>query len=218
MRYVILMLVITVPAIALAKPIRPRDTPKPAGILVLDNCDAEYQGKDAYRDNLTLVDAAGKQTFRVSGFNNCESTGCSRMIAADPARQCVWVIENVADRIRRFDLSGKETLAINGVHGSAIAVDPETGNLSALISEGRVDIGKTLVFDNKGKVITAHDTFGWDIVYDKKAKAFWIAAKNLTKVSAATGEVVLGANHDLVRVEYRHRSADWCRMGRGSAT
>jgi len=82
MRFFILMLVLAVPALSFAKPSRPQDMPKPAGILVLDDCDDQYKGKDEYRDNLTFVDPEGKQTFRVSGFNNCQSIGSSRMIAA----------------------------------------------------------------------------------------------------------------------------------------
>ena len=117
----------------------PKESAKPNGILVLDN-----------KDNLTLLDPTGKQTFRVSGFNNCESIGSSRMIAADRARKCIWVIENVAHRIRRFDLAGKETLTIPGVHGSAVAVDPETGHVWALAGEGQIGKGKTVVYDAKG--------------------------------------------------------------------
>src|SRR5437016_1151220 len=107
-------------SIAVAAPV-PKQPLKPTGILVLDNCDDQYQGKQDYNDNLTQLDLSGKLKFRVSGFNNCESIGSSRMVAADPARKCVWVIENVAHRIRRFDLAGKETLTIPGVHGSAVA-------------------------------------------------------------------------------------------------
>jgi hypothetical protein len=87
----------------------PKEVARPTGILVLDDCDAEYQGKKEYKDNLTLFDFTGKQTFRVSGFNNCATIGCSRMIAADPVRKCIWVVESAADRIRRFDLARKET-------------------------------------------------------------------------------------------------------------
>ncbi|HEV3238566.1 MAG TPA: hypothetical protein VGZ25_16385 [Gemmataceae bacterium] len=163
---------------------------KPTGILVLDDCDDQYQGKEEYKDNLTLLDSAGKQTFRVSGFNNCQSIGSSRMIAVDPTRKCIWVIENVAHRIRRFDLAGKETLTIPGVRGSAIAVDPETGNVWALTGKGRIGDGKTVVYDEKGKEVASYEISGWDIAYDRKAKAFWIAEKKLTKLTAAKGEVV----------------------------
>jgi len=172
----------------------PKEPAEPTGILVLDNCDDQYQGKEEYKDNLTLLDPTGKQTFRVSGFNTCESIGSSRMVAADPARKCIWVIENVAHRIRRFDLAGKETLTIPGVHGSAIAVDPETGNVWALAGEGQIGKGKTVVYDDKGKEVASYDISGWDIAYDRKAKVFWIAERKLTKLTAAKGEVVCSAD------------------------
>src|SRR5437763_1410400 len=101
MRYFVLLLVLVIPGLALAKPVK--TLPRMTGILVLDDCDDQYQGKAEYRDNLTLLDSAGNQAFRISGFNNCESIGSSKMVAADPARMCIWVIENVAHRIRRFD-------------------------------------------------------------------------------------------------------------------
>jgi DNA-binding beta-propeller fold protein YncE len=190
MQRFILLLVLVVPTLSFAKPIRPDNMPKQIGILVLDNCDDQFKGKDIYNDNLTMLDSEGKQTFRVSGFNNCESIGSSRMIAADPTRKCIWVIENVAHRVRQFDFTGKETLTITGVHGSAIAVDSETGNVWALAGEGMIHNGKIKVFDNKGKEIASYDIPGWDIVYDGKAKAFWVAGQNLTKITAAKGEVL----------------------------
>jgi hypothetical protein len=167
---------------------------KATGILILDDCDVQYQDKIDYKDNLTLLDSTGEMTFRVSGFNNCESIGSTRMIAADPQRKCVWVIENVAHRIRRFDLAGKETLIIPGVHGSAIAVDPETGNVWALAGGGQIGNGKTVVYDVTGKEVATHDISGWDIAYDRKAKAFWIAEMKLTKISAVKGVVLFSTN------------------------
>jgi hypothetical protein len=183
---------VAVLSLAVAAPL-PEKAEKPTGILVLDDCDDEYEGKEEYKDNLTFFDSAGKQTFRVSGFNNCESIGSSRMIATDPTRKCIWVIENVAHRIRRFDLAGKETLAIPGVNGSAIAIDPETGYVWALASEGQIGKGKTVVYDDKGKEVASFGISGWDIAYDRKAKAFWIAEKKLTKITAAKGDVVFSA-------------------------
>jgi DNA-binding beta-propeller fold protein YncE len=183
----------TQPAVFKTAAPAPIEKPKRTGILVLDNCDEQFQGKVEYEDNLTLLDSAGKQTFRVSGFNNCESIGSSRMIVADPKRDCIWTIENVAHRIRRFDLAGKETLTIEGIHGSAIAVDPETGNLWVLVGE-QIGAGKTDVYDTTGKLVASYDVTGWDIVYDRTAKAFWIAERKLTKISAAKGEVQFSVN------------------------
>ncbi len=178
----LLLSALALPAVALAAPL-PEGAGKAAGVLVLDDCDEQYRGKATYSDNLTLFDATAKQTFRVSGFNNCQSIGSSRMVATDAKRKCVWVIENVAHRIRRFDLAGKETLSIGEVHGSAIAVDAETGNVWALAGKGQIGSGKTVVYDDTGKEVASHDVSGWDIVYDRKAKAFWIAEKKLTKIT-----------------------------------
>jgi DNA-binding beta-propeller fold protein YncE len=195
MRLLLLLSLLAAPALSgVSAAPAPQESAEPAGILVLDDCDDQFRGKEEYRDNLTLLDPTGKQTFRVSGFNNCQSIGSSRMVAADPARKCVWVIENVAHRIRRFDLAGKETLTIPGVHGSAIAVDPETGNVWALAGEGGIGRGRTVVYDDKGKEVASYNLTGWDIAYDRKAKAFWIADRKLTKLTAATGAVVCKAD------------------------
>jgi hypothetical protein len=181
--FLLLLLAVAAASLAPAAP-APKDSGKPAGILVLDDCDEQFKGKAEYHDNLTLIDCAtGKQTFRVSGFNNCQSIGSSRMVAADLGRKCVWVIENVAQRVRRFDLAGKETLTIPGVHGSAIAVDPETGNVWALAGKGQIGDSKIMVYDDKGNQVASYNVSGWDIVYDRKAKAFWVAEKKLTKIS-----------------------------------
>ncbi len=163
---------------------------QPTGILVLDNCDDKFRGKQDYHDNLTMLDPAGRRTFRISGLNNCESIGSSRMIATDRARRCVWVIENVAHRIRRFDLAGNETLTIPGVAGSALAVDPETGNVWALANRGPIERGNLVVFNRKGEQVASLDVSGWDIAYDRLARAFWIAESKLTKINAADGLLV----------------------------
>jgi hypothetical protein len=60
-----------------------QESPIPAGILVLDDCDDKYEGKKEYKDNLTLLDPTGRQLFRVSGFNICESImlhGCRPVV------------------------------------------------------------------------------------------------------------------------------------------
>src|SRR4051812_40096395 len=85
----ILQSVLALPAlsVALATP-APVEPPRPTGILVLDNCDPLFKGKDLYRDNPPLLDPAGRRTFRASGFNNCEAIGSAHAVAADPARGC----------------------------------------------------------------------------------------------------------------------------------
>jgi DNA-binding beta-propeller fold protein YncE len=163
--------------------------PAEGRVLVLDDCDPEFKGKDSYADNLSCISTAGGLVFRVSGFNNCECIGSSHMVAGDPARGCVWALENVAHRIRKFDRAGKELLSLPAVQANALAVDPATGNLWVLTSKGTIDGDKTEVFRADGKHLATHDVSGWDITYDRKGKAFWVAGSRLAKLDARSGAV-----------------------------
>lgn len=160
------------------------------GVFILDDSDPEYEGKDTYSDSLSLIDNSGKVVFRVSGLNGCQSIGSNRLIVNDANRGWVWVLEIVAHRIRKYDRSGTQLLALNDMDASAAAVDPETGNLWVLSSKGIGD-GQTVVFDSNGKRLATHQVNGWDIAYDKKDQAFWIAGPKLSKISVATGVVSL---------------------------
>lgn len=189
-RVLITLTLLTVPGLAVRSAPVPKDTPRKTAILVLDDCDEQYDKKEKYEDNLTLIGADGKQRFRVSGFNNCQSIGSSHMIATDPKRKCIWAIENVAQRIRRFDYEGKVTLVIEGACGSAVAIDPDTGNLWATVSRGGRGKAKTVVFDDQGQELGSYDVSGWDIVYDPKAKAFWVAEAALTKIDPVKKQIL----------------------------
>jgi DNA-binding beta-propeller fold protein YncE len=156
---------------------------KAGGVFVLDNCDPDYQGKAAYADNLSFIDGAGKLVFRVSGFNTCEMIGSNRQIAYDAARGHVWVAECVGQQIRKLDLDGKELLVVKDIKPGVIALDPATGNLWAMRSTGQIDGGDLAVLSPAGKELAIHKVTGWDIAYDPKGKAFWLAGKDLIKVS-----------------------------------
>src|SRR5262245_39007774 len=136
---------------AAAAPVPKDKGPAGSGVLVLDDCDEEYKGKASYGDNLTAIDASGKATFSVSGFNNCEAIGSNHMLAVDAKRGWIWALENVGHRVRKFDRKGKELLAIKDVKGHAIAVDPETGHLWVLTSSGTIYGEQTVVYDAMGK-------------------------------------------------------------------
>lgn len=160
------------------------------GVLVLDNCDPVYKDRDKYEDNLSLITSDGKIAFRLSGLNNCESIGSNHMVASDSKRGAIWSQENVGHSIRKYDRTGKELLVVKDIKASALAVNPETGDLWVLTSKGTIYGEKTVVFDAKGQQIAVHNISGWDIAYDQKSKSFWIAGRNLAKVSIA-GEVLV---------------------------
>lgn len=163
---------------------------KGGGVFVLDNCDPDYSGKAQYADNLSFIDASGKLVFRVSGLNSCETVGCSRQVAYDADRKHVWVIETVGYTVRKFDMEGKELVKIKDVKANAACVDPATGNLWVLKTEGTIYGTSTVVYSPEGKELAKHDFSGLDIAHDAKSKAFWIASKTLLKVDASGKKLV----------------------------
>ncbi|MHB1425280.1 MAG: hypothetical protein ACYC3I_19090 [Gemmataceae bacterium] len=161
-------------------PARPK-----TGVLILDNCDPDFRGKENYEDNMTSITSYGKIGFRVSGLNNAETTGCSHMVAADPKRGWIWVLENVGNRIHKYDRTGKELLVVKDIEALALAVDPDSGALWVLTAKETIYGDKTAVFDAEGRQVATYNVSGYDIAYDPKSKSFWIAGPNLAKVSKA---------------------------------
>src|SRR5262249_5925282 len=116
--------------------------------------------------------------------------GSSHMIAVDNQRGWIWALELVPHRISKFDADGKELLTITDIDASAIAVQPETGNLWVVVSQGTNPGGHTDVFDSQVNRLATYPVSGYDIVFDTKGNAFWIAGPNLAKVDAGTGKVL----------------------------
>jgi DNA-binding beta-propeller fold protein YncE len=163
---------------------------RPGGFLVLDDCDPAYKGKASYEDNLSFFDSSGKLVARVSGLNNCQEIGSPHKIAIDRKREVVWAAENVGHRLLRFDLKGRKLGEVENVHASALAIDPASGNVWVARGTGRIGQGSLDVYDPTGRRLVTHDHHGWDIAYDQKGKAFWLADTNLLKVSLL-GRVVV---------------------------
>ena len=172
---------------AKADPI-PKGGVKFTGILVLDDCDPIFRDKDKYEDNVIAIYSAGKIRFRISGFNTSQTIGGMRKIAVDSTRDTFWVYEDASHRIRGFDFSGKETRLIKDVNCSAIAIDPKTGHLWVVTTPQGFGTGPTVVYDRGGRLIATYDIKGTDIVYDRKYSAFWIAGKELARVSVSAKE------------------------------
>jgi DNA-binding beta-propeller fold protein YncE len=163
---------------------------KAGGVFVLDDCDVEYKGKASYADNLSYIDGSGKLVFRITGLNTCQMIGSNRQIAYDGARGHVWVSECVTGRIRKLDLDGKEVLA-KDLKATAMTLDPETGNLWVVHSGVRGNDGKVVVLDPAGKELAAHSAKGFDLAYDAKGKAVWVAGSELVKISVKDGKELI---------------------------
>lgn len=178
---------------------------KTGGVFVLDDSDPVFRGKAAYDDHLSWIDAKGALRLRVGGLNNAESIGSSRHVAVDTARQAIWVIEHAEYRVRKLSFEGKELLRLRDLRANAIAVDPDTGHLWVATSKGTIYGESTVVFSRDGKELDRLDVPGFDIAYDRKGKAFWVAGKHLFKVSStkrsASGNYVIDSRKDI---------AAWC--------
>src|SRR5207253_6536180 len=94
--------------------------------------------------------------------------------------------------------AGKEQLALADMHANALAVDPASGNLWALRGTGRIDQGSLDVYDPKGEHLASYPHYGWDLSYDRKSRAFWLAEKNLLKLDLE-GKVL-----------FEERITEWC--------
>lgn len=160
-----------------------------SGILILDNADPNFRGQLFYEDSLSCLGVAGREVFRTTGFNNCETIGSNHKIGFDAGRGWIWTVENVDRRLRRFDRQGKQLLAVEDVRASALAIDLATGNAWVLASSGTIMGESTIVFSPDGKRLAEYPFSGFDIAYDSKSKSFWIAATRLLKVSADAGKV-----------------------------
>jgi hypothetical protein len=184
MRFAVSAPLLLATAAAFAAPIPPAPATPRGGFFVLDNCDEEFRGKAVYEDNLSSFDWSGKSQFRLGGFNNAGGIGCNHRVAVDVAAKAVWILEDAPMQVRKLDFTGKELLNLHNVKANSIAVDPNTGNLWVLTSSGTIYGEKTRIYSREGKQLAEHDFSGWDIAYDAKSKAFWIAGKHLYKVSA----------------------------------
>jgi DNA-binding beta-propeller fold protein YncE len=160
-----------------------KPAPPPTGVVVLDDSDPTYEGKESYEDNLSLLDGAAKVQARLSGLNVCETIGSPHRIAVDVARKRIWLAETVGRRLLQYDLKGKELLAIPDRQASALAVNPTNGHVWVCRSKGTIKDGSTDVLDQDGRRLATHDFRGFDIAYDGKSKAFWLVAQQLLKVS-----------------------------------
>jgi DNA-binding beta-propeller fold protein YncE len=160
----------------------PPGKPKSVTILVLDDSDREFQGKEKYEDNLTAYTTAGDLKFRTDGINMAQSIGGSNTIVPDMKREHIWVVESAGNHLLRFDAEGKKVLTVDDVHGYGGALDPETGNVWVTTGKRGFGTGDVVVYNPAGKVVASHGVGGYDIAYDPKGKAFWVAHQQLTKL------------------------------------
>lgn len=170
-------------------PSAPAPALKPSGAVVLDNCDPKYDGKPAYEDNITFLTPDGKLRKRVTGLNVCEEIGSPHRIAIDPARKCLWVAETVSHALLKYSLDGRKVVAVP-LKSNAVAIDPGTGNVWAACRRSGSGRDLTAIYSPEGKLLLTVPVPGYDITYSPRDRAFWVAGKELIKLSLAAKVLV----------------------------
>jgi hypothetical protein len=152
-------------------------------VVVLDDCDPNFLGKvEGHNDGLRLLTADGKETRRIGGLSNCESIARNHGIALDPERGRIYARELVAHRIMATDLAGRVVWRVDSIHASAMAVDPENGDLWCLVDDGTIKAGELVVLDLEGNRRAHHPVRGVDIAYDPHHQAFRVVGEDLVRL------------------------------------
>jgi hypothetical protein len=152
-------------------------------VVVLDDCDPVFQGDVNLRnDGLRLLSADGKELGRVGGLNNCQSIAMNHGIAIDPERVRIYARELVAHQVTATDLAGKVVWRAEQTPASAMAVEPESGDLWCLVDDGAIGTGKLVVLDMRGNRRTSYPVRGTDIAYDAHDRSFWIVGTDIVRV------------------------------------
>ncbi|MDH4203375.1 MAG: hypothetical protein OEV87_10840, partial [Phycisphaerae bacterium] len=167
-----------------AKEISGQKAEKDFCLLLLDDCDPDFKGKDTYEDKLYLLDNEFKIKGSLSGLNICQNVGGNHALAVDEKRKTAWVAESVGDRLFHINLkTGMIIQVLGNIKASSVSIDPKTGNAWVLTSEGTIYGKELVVFNPKGKSIASYDIHGQDIVYSRKDDCFWVVGKTVLKVN-----------------------------------
>jgi DNA-binding beta-propeller fold protein YncE len=168
-----------------AAPPQPR-----TAVVVLDDCDPNYEKGKSHDDGLRLLAADGSEIGRIGGLNNCQSIAMNHGIALDPERNRIYARELVEHRITVVDLAGTVISRISEIRASSLAIDPKTGDLWCLVDNGTIDGGQIIVLDTKGIKRADYQIRGTDIVYNPDDEAFWVVGRDFVRVDRQ-GKVLL---------------------------
>jgi thiol-disulfide isomerase/thioredoxin len=102
-------------------------TNAPPALVVLENTNATPDRTKPHNDPLRLLSEWGQEIWSQGGFSTTQTIGGNHAVAADRARDRVYVCERPADRITAFGLRGQKLWHIDNVHAGSIAVDERTG-------------------------------------------------------------------------------------------
>jgi protocatechuate 3,4-dioxygenase beta subunit len=150
-------------------------------VALLDDCDPAFDGKAQYDDTISILESSGKVRWSKGGLNICQSTGANHALAVCPDGSVV-VCETVGKRLIRYIADGSIAWAKPDVDAAAVAVDPATSRIWALISKGTIYGDSVVIFGPDGSELRRVTVKGYDIAYSPHDKCFWVAGQKVWKV------------------------------------
>jgi outer membrane protein assembly factor BamB len=147
-------------------------------VLVLDDCDEDYQNPP-FEDAVLAFDSAGQLVYRVGGLNVCQSVGAHRMISVSADGKFFVARESVGRRLLAYDMASGDLLwSVPGRFHSAAVVN---GKVCALTSDGTIYGSKAFLLDERGTVIRTCDVKGLDVVADPNGQFLWVIGADIKK-------------------------------------
>ncbi len=166
-------------------------------VVVLDNTDPKYDRDEPRHDNLRALDLSGKQLWRHTGFNVCQTVGGGQQVAIDRRRRRIYVCENAGNKLHAFSPDGQRVWRIDNIEADALAVDGKTGDLWCSVGQ-TLNAGETVVFDSEGREKTSFFHRGIDMAYDPENDSFWLAGYEVVNLDREG------------KVRFREKVGGWC--------
>lgn len=154
-----------------------------SGVLVLDTGSAKAKPSGARSGStLRLIGTDGQQLCVLTDLNQNETIGGTHCISMDHQRGRIYFLENADQRLTALDKMGKVLWRLKSVGVSSVAVDARSGNIWCEVGASLFE-KKTIVVGLDGKILTEYPWGGVDIVYDPQSDVFWVAGRQILRVS-----------------------------------
>lgn len=162
-----------------------KETAAPAGIaaLILGDTDPGFERNLPQDDHLRAITAKGDVVWEVGGLRTGETTAASHVLAADPGRNRIYLVENLGQHLSAFNGAGERLWRGDMIPANSVAVDEATGNVWASLNSG--EEAATVAFDGLGREMASMPLAGMDIACAPRATAFWIVGDKFQKVDTS---------------------------------
>ena len=152
----------------------------PDGIaaLVLGDTDASYERSLPHDDHLRAINAKGDVLWEIGGIRTRQSTAAAHVLAADPKRNRIYLVENLGEHLSAFSGAGERVWRADLIRAASAAVDEVTGHI--WVSVGSEE-PSTVAFDGLGKELSSTPLWGMDMAAAPGASAFWLVGDKIQK-------------------------------------